>query len=97
MRKLFRLYNSTYVHCIVITPFERSLFFSLFFLVKSFPKAAAKINFLCCPSDNVTPILKFPLMAFAGLCANSRLLALTLGQTHYSCPDLFEALTFFFF
>lgn len=67
-----------------------------FFPLKSFPKAAAKINFLCCHSDNVTPFLKFPLMAFAGLCMSGSLLALLLGQTPYFYPDLFKAPTYFY-
>lgn len=78
MLKLFHFHNSTYVYCIAIIPPENLL---QIFLLKPFPKAAAKINFLCCHLDNVTPFLKFPLMAFAGLCVSGRLLALPLGQT----------------
>lgn len=87
MLKLFHFCNPTYVFCIVIAPREKPLL-QIFFL-KSFPKAAARINFLCCPFDNVTPFLTFPLMAFAALHVSGRLVALPLGQTHYSCPSLF--------
>lgn len=62
----------------------------------SFPKAAAKINFLCSHYDNVTPILKLPLMAIAGLPVTGSLLALPWWQTHYFCPDLFKAPTYFY-
>ena len=90
--KHFPFYNFTYA----ITPLEKSFFSRIFFFLKSFPKAAAKINFLCCHYDNVTPILKLPLMAFAGLPVSGRLLALPWWQTHYFCPDLFKAPTYFY-